>query len=917
MNYIPGKWDYPGSRWWNFDFHVHSPASEDAAQEVTERAWLKSAMDAQLDCVVITDHNTGGWIDALKSKYTEIDDERPDWFRPLTIFPGMEITVGNSGSRVHLLAVFDPSQDSQKITGVLGACGITSGHGNPDQASTASLVETVKEIRNADGIAIGAHTDSAQGLLHNTKTMNGELERSLEGLAALEICDANIVSEMNGELRKRVESIAWVAGSDAHCPDEIGKHSCWMKMSKPGIGGLKLALMDYSYCLKHTTENPNSIPDIFVKSLQIENMKHCGRIPDQAFKMEFHPHFNAFIGGRGTGKSTALESIRIAARREKELATFPRLEEKMDSFRELDSQGGVMQPGTELQLEIHRRGKDYRLRWRQDGGDNVLEEKTEDGSYVPTETGDLQERFPMSIYSQKQIDALAGAPKGLLEIIDRAPEVNRTEWERQWNETQSEFMQLKERERQLAAQIAEEQTLKAQLSDIENDLKQYEEKGHGNILKAYQKRTQQLRAIPLDDDFDGLASAIREIADQAELSDFPSHIFGDDELTEEVREIHKNTAESLEGIKQQLLQIAGSVEKITEQRKKKLLASKWYADVQSAISKYNELVEEYESKQTHLDLNIYSQWVQKRSELQQRLSRINGLKQELLSVQKQVQAIFARFYELRTELFQRRQDFISRVLGDNEHVQMELIAYGDSANLENKYREILGLGESSFKSSVWDEDSQSGLLAEYKTCEGTPNTPLAMRESVQKLKERTRDIAAGKNTDVHGHFANRLTNLHQSNPAALDQLWCWWPEDRLEVKYRKQGQGGRFEDIERGSAGQRAAAILAFLLSYGEEPLLIDQPEDDLDTALIYNLVVKQIHRNKLKRQLVVITHNPNIVVNGDAELVHVLHFAGGQVQLQCRGGLEESPVRDAICNIMEGGREAFVKRYKRIMEIR
>jgi ABC-type cobalamin/Fe3+-siderophores transport system ATPase subunit len=136
----------------------------------------------------------------------------------------------------------------------------------------------------------------------------------------------------------------------------------------------------------------------------------------------------------------------------------------------------------------------------------------------------------------------------------------------------------------------------------------------------------------------------------------------------------------------------------------------------------------------------------------------------------------------------------------------------------------------------------------------------------------------------------------------------------LRVKYSREPASGKFEDLEKGSAGQKAAAILAFLLSHGNEPLIIDQPEDDLDNALIYDLIVTQIHKNKERRQLIIVTHNPNIVVNGDAELVHVLKFQGGQIQLDQQGGLEETAIREAICTIMEGGRQAFDKRYKRIM---
>lgn len=82
---------------------------------------------------------------------------------------------------------------------------------------------------------------------------------------------------------------------------------------------------------------------------------------------------------------------------------------------------------------------------------------------------------------------------------------------------------------------------------------------------------------------------------------------------------------------------------------------------------------------------------------------------------------------------------------------------------------------------------------------------------------------------------------------------------------------------------------------------------------MIYDLIVQQIHENKSRRQLIIVTHNPNIVVNGDTELVHVLKFENGQVQVDEKGGLEESNIRDRICTIMEGGRKAFDMRDKRI----
>jgi ABC-type enterochelin transport system ATPase subunit len=117
----------------------------------------------------------------------------------------------------------------------------------------------------------------------------------------------------------------------------------------------------------------------------------------------------------------------------------------------------------------------------------------------------------------------------------------------------------------------------------------------------------------------------------------------------------------------------------------------------------------------------------------------------------------------------------------------------------------------------------------------------------------------------------------------------------------------------QASAGQRAAAMLAFLLAHGQEPLVLDQPEDDLDNHLIYDLVVRQIRANKLRRQIVVVTHNANIVVNGDAEMLHALDFRGGQCRVVQAGSLQEQAMREEVCRVMEGGREAFERRYRRL----
>lgn len=912
--------DYPGSRWLKFDFHTHTPASvgdfgkgNNDLQSITPEQWLESAMKSGLDCVVVTDHNSGGWIDPLKNEYKKLSDsdEKPEWFSDLTIFPGVEITVNNGNSRAHLLGVFDPSTGSQKITAVLGACGISYGFGNPDTSTGKGFSDTVNKIIENGGIVIPAHIDGKKGFLEDRKSSSPEIEKNINELLAAEFC--NLKTFDDTDLKKLVDKLAKLAGSDAHTPGEIGKHFTWVKMGHPSIEGLELALMDHEFCIKNQIENPNHFPDIFLSQLEISAMAHCGRV--NPLTLSLHPHFNAVIGGRGTGKSSLLESIRIGARRDKELEPFERLNEELKQFlRDQSGPGknrGVMLNNTELLIGIYRRGKHFRLRWRYDGTGHVLEED-KDGLWQAAEMGDLNERFPLSIYSQKQINELASNSRGLLEIIDRY--INRSEWDRKWEDEKSRFLQLNENLRMLTRQLEEKPAIRAKLNDVKSDLKQYEEKGHGDILKLYQKRNQQKNCIPNDAVFDDITGKLKNLAEISTLPDFQDNLFDpDDDFKNELKTIYDQSAQGLDQIKERLQELAITVGELKKKKNESIENSLWFQSLQSSTQAYNNLVKEYEGKQNELSISLYGDWVRERDRLQKQLTHLDSIQNETRSVRCQIEESYEKLMDLRDELIETRRQFIQKVIGSNEYVRMELVQFGDVNGVENEYRNMLNIDGEVFKSSVCDIYLGKGILLNIHNWEVHKKTEAEIAGIIEAIKNETIAIAKGKACGNHGSFDNRLKSLMKKRPAAFDQLCVWWPEDLLRVKYSKEPSKGRFENLEKGSAGQKAAAILAFLLSHGKEPLIIDQPEDDLDNALIYDLIVKQIHENKNRRQLIIVTHNPNIVVNGDAELVHVLKFENGQVQVNKQGGITEADIRDLICTIMEGGRQAFEKRYKRI----
>ncbi len=120
----------------------------------------------------------------------------------------------------------------------------------------------------------------------------------------------------------------------------------------------------------------------------------------------------------------------------------------------------------------------------------------------------------------------------------------------------------------------------------------------------------------------------------------------------------------------------------------------------------------------------------------------------------------------------------------------------------------------------------------------------------------------------------------------------------------------RFRDASELSRGQKCTALLPLLLARRDTPLIIDQPEDNLDNHFIFETVVEAIRRLKSRRQMLFITHNANIPVLGEAELVVVMNSDGRRGYVQKAGSLDEC--RDEIIDLLEGGRDAFERRRKR-----
>jgi ABC-type cobalamin/Fe3+-siderophores transport system ATPase subunit len=158
----------------------------------------------------------------------------------------------------------------------------------------------------------------------------------------------------------------------------------------------------------------------------------------------------------------------------------------------------------------------------------------------------------------------------------------------------------------------------------------------------------------------------------------------------------------------------------------------------------------------------------------------------------------------------------------------------------------------------------------------------------------------------------QVARIYQNlNDATVGSVLSAVPNDYIVMTYVDEGRNIEFA---KASPGQQASALLELLLRQSAGTLIIDQPEDDLDNRIIMR-IVQLIRTSKNRRQLIFATHNPNIVVNGDADKIIALQSGEPpvrptdnppRIRLLDDGAIETASIRETITHIMEGGKEAF-----------
>lgn len=289
-----------------------------------------------------------------------------------------------------------------------------------------------------------------------------------------------------------------------------------------------------------------------------------------------------------------------------------------------------------------------------------------------------------------------------------------------------------------------------------------------------------------------------------------------------------------------------------------------------------------------------------RASLEQQLAKLEALEQQRLELNTESNALFERRKSLKTDHILMRNKVSTmrdEVASELQHEAGERVRIRVMRNADHlSYQQMLMEGLRGARVR-----NQNEILATLMQLRPEQLAQLLQSNDLDSFEELTH-FGRERSAKILDAFRESV------DPLTLEIIAI---EDRIAIELNVATTGRpHFKDASDLSRGQKCTALLPILLARRDNPLIIDQPEDNLDNHFIFETVVNAVQRMKNRRQMIFITHNANIPVLAEAELVLVMTSDGRIGAIEKRGSVDEC--REQIIDLLEGGREAFELRSKR-----
>ncbi len=672
---------------------------------------------------------------------------------------------------------------------------------------------------------------------------------------------------------------------------DLGKRNTWVKFAQPTAEALRQACLAKE---SRISQNEPILPTKFISKIEVSNSSFMGPI-----NVEFNPQYNALIGGRGTGKSTILEYLRFGLHDQ-----------------ELSGERRKFIDDTLLKLKPV-----LKIHWIIEGSNQTIVHNFEENTkYLQVEGGPhkeitedyIRQNFPIQSYSQKQLSTVSNRTEELQRFIIQPIQEDVKKFDENIDNLRTEckslyqeVIQRRQKERTKRDLIAQKVSLESQEEAIQKSLPTIDADTR-KVIEEYPKRKKDLALVESYEkkvnavltDFDKLHT---EIAVGLSLPE------GVEELTPEVSLIFNEADE--------LLEKAG---KAIEELQQEISGNKKSLD---------DLVVTYKKG--------YDDFLQRYEDASQKTLAHKGKIQQLKNVMDLLSTVGNRIVELKKEIktLDNAETKFSAKLNEwvSSHNQKANLLEEQCRTLDEKsgaeIRAELRRGADIEDAIKKLNEALKGARISQDRWDNLKSIIVKSESPVEKwsqLLKELRIFAEMEASDVLdkenippldswelGDTAKRVI-IEKLTPDKWFEIAFTSLNDMPIFYYQKNRDAIPFEDA---SAGQQATALLKVLLQEEEGQLIIDQPEDDLDKKVIEE-IIQSIWEAKQRRQIIFASHDANLVVNGDAELVIHCDYESetnrNKGKIENTGSIDVKEIREAITTIMEGGRKAFDLRKKK-----
>ncbi|WP_265298533.1 TrlF family AAA-like ATPase [Verminephrobacter eiseniae] len=801
--------------------------------------------------------------------------------RGIFVFGGFEAA---SKDGIHFLCLYDPQKDDS-LERFIGEFGVHNDSGlSPN--GTKDCLELLDCVHRQGGIAIAAHVAADNGLL---ATLGGQPRMSAWKSPDLLACalpgpmgaapqNVRAILENKDAQHKRDRPVAVINASDVNSPEALteARSSCFIKMSSLSIEGLRQAFLDPDSRIRM---NSDPAPEPHAEFIA---MAWDGGFLDGT-RLHFNGNLNVLIGGRGTGKSTVIESIRHV------LAIDPIGEEANKAHQGVLKH--VLKSGTRISLLVrshHPARHDYTIERTipnppvvKDEGGNVLNLSPRD--VVPG----------VEVFGQHEISELTKSREKLTLLLERF-----VEREPNADARKAKLRLDLERSRSRIADAQREMKLiedrLSLLPGLEETQKRFQNAGLEERLKekSFLVREEQVlktlaeRMVPVSE----LRKALSESLpmDTAFLSAKALEGLPHCAMLIEGAAILDRVTNSLQAAAGQIGQTISRAEGELD-----ALRARWDERKQAAEANYQSVLRDLQK--SRIDGEEFIRLRRQIEELRPLREKKETLARDLAVYQEHRRNLLDECFNLQSAEYRALEQAAKRVSRKLDgRVRAMVTMGGNREPLERLLREEIGGNLAALLDRLQSRDS------------------LSLLDLAQRCREGRDSLVS--NYGLPSAAAERLAQSSPDIFMKLEELELP-ATTKIELNTASDGEQASWQTLEALSTGQKATAVLLLLLLESEAPLVVDQPEDDLDNRFITDGVVPTMRDEKRKRQFVFSTHNANIPVLGDAELIIGLstgiqnEAVRGRINEKHMGSIDIQPVREMVEEILEGGKTAFEMR--------